>query len=634
VTVPKIVQDDLEHLRAVFPHLDFTDPERAAVLLEAGTRDVNAAPGSGKTTLLVAKLHLLAKYWPHPRRGVCVLSHTNVARDEIASGLTSTAVGGTILEYPHFVGTIHSFLNQFLALPWLQSRGQKVVAIDDELFAQKALRLTKYKPNLKSWMAHDSSVAEVVQTLRYEGGTLQLGCSKGKVPKPDSASFKELKEIKEMLSEDGIYRYEDMFAFAEQVLTLVPELRARLSHRFPILLVDEMQDTSWAQETMLDKIFDESVVVQRFGDLNQQILLSDDGKASLTFPRGEYLSVGSSKRFAPSIARIVSSLRIEGTPVVCGEREETGRLPTIFVYDDSNIRRVIERFGELVLDTFSDEELFGQRIKALCSKKKGDAKSGQGRHLGDYWPPFNTIKTKPPANAWHLLSDTELPRAGYINLRERAVCVRQLVFLAIREAESQFVVGIRDGSELFKHLEIEGVMPAKLRKVCRNIAVARGLTGSVERWSKMVARLYRELQPLLPNGFSHLKFENLEVFRRPAGIIASDAESRICIVTKGGRELKIQIGTIASVKGETHLASLVLESHGGNSRQFDMSHALTLIGGGKLASSSKLLAQQMKSLFVGMSRPSHLLCVAIHSGRLPPDSLTGLKQAGWSIERL
>ncbi len=112
--VPKLTDDDLAYLVSLAPDLDPLDAERRAFLLENNTRDVNAAPGSGKTTALAAKLLLLARNWPHERRGICVLSHTNVAREEIQKRLVATPQGSRLLSYPHFIGTIHSFVNQFL----------------------------------------------------------------------------------------------------------------------------------------------------------------------------------------------------------------------------------------------------------------------------------------------------------------------------------------------------------------------------------------------------------------------------------------------------------------------------------------------------------------------------------------
>lgn len=119
---------------------DGNDP-RAAVLLSNETLDIEACPGSGKTTLLVAKLAILARKWKSRRSGVCVLSHTNAARREIERSLGRTAAGAALLSYPHYVGTIHGFVNEFLAIPWLRSLGYSITAIDDALCEQHRRQL-------------------------------------------------------------------------------------------------------------------------------------------------------------------------------------------------------------------------------------------------------------------------------------------------------------------------------------------------------------------------------------------------------------------------------------------------------------------------------------------------------------
>ena len=92
---------------------DGKDP-RMEVLKSSMTLDIESCPGSGKTTLLVAKLAILARKWCDLRRGLCVLSHTNAARREIEQRLGNTAEGKRLLSYPHFIGTIHGFVNEFL----------------------------------------------------------------------------------------------------------------------------------------------------------------------------------------------------------------------------------------------------------------------------------------------------------------------------------------------------------------------------------------------------------------------------------------------------------------------------------------------------------------------------------------
>lgn len=83
--------------------------------------DVQACPGSGKTTLVAAKLILLAKKWTEKYKGICVLTHTNVAKDEILMRLQEHPSGHKILSYPHFVGTIQESVNRYLGLPYLRT---------------------------------------------------------------------------------------------------------------------------------------------------------------------------------------------------------------------------------------------------------------------------------------------------------------------------------------------------------------------------------------------------------------------------------------------------------------------------------------------------------------------------------
>lgn len=61
--------------------------------------DVAACPGSGKTTVLLAKLKLLVDRMPFENGvGICVLSHTNIAIDEIRKCLSGyhKHIGGAV----------------------------------------------------------------------------------------------------------------------------------------------------------------------------------------------------------------------------------------------------------------------------------------------------------------------------------------------------------------------------------------------------------------------------------------------------------------------------------------------------------------------------------------------------------
>ena len=102
---------------------DFSDVHRQNALQSWERVDIQACPGSGKTTLLVAKVAILSRKWKWRDRGICVLSHTNVARREVEKRLANHPTAYTLLTYPHFVGTFQVFFDKFLALPYLSVYG-------------------------------------------------------------------------------------------------------------------------------------------------------------------------------------------------------------------------------------------------------------------------------------------------------------------------------------------------------------------------------------------------------------------------------------------------------------------------------------------------------------------------------
>lgn len=86
-----------------------------------------------KTTVLIAKLKLIADELPlKDGHGVCVLSHTNVAVNELKAKLGQSAE--RLLSYPNFVGTIQTFVDQYITFPFLRQFADasiQVVSNDD-----------------------------------------------------------------------------------------------------------------------------------------------------------------------------------------------------------------------------------------------------------------------------------------------------------------------------------------------------------------------------------------------------------------------------------------------------------------------------------------------------------------------
>ena len=116
---------------------------RVNIIKEDSSCYVQACPGSGKTTALLAKLIILANKMPLPEgKGVCVLTHTNVAIDEIKTKLGPKAE--LLFKYPNFFGTIQTFLHKYVTAAALHYYyGSQLTYVDDDV--AKAVLLKKYR---------------------------------------------------------------------------------------------------------------------------------------------------------------------------------------------------------------------------------------------------------------------------------------------------------------------------------------------------------------------------------------------------------------------------------------------------------------------------------------------------------
>ncbi|MGH1420155.1 MAG: UvrD-helicase domain-containing protein, partial [Hyphomicrobiaceae bacterium] len=285
--IPPVITDDDIHWSCetlglpanAFHGPDGNDP-RQQVISSLDPLDIEACPGSGKTTLLVAKLAILARKWSDLRRGICVLSHTNVAREEIETCLGHSPEGQKLLSYPHYIGTIHSFINQFLSVPWLRSLGYPATTFDNELcekHRRRLLQLNRFGV-LRNWVENRERVphTKVVQNWHLASPEFRVVKENGDswFVNPNAPSAVQLSSLARLCAKDGYHRFEEVFMWAHDLLGKETEVAAAIRQRFPLLFIDEVQDNNEDQSALLHRLFiegDGPVIRQRFGDSNQAI---------------------------------------------------------------------------------------------------------------------------------------------------------------------------------------------------------------------------------------------------------------------------------------------------------------------------------------------------------------------------
>lgn len=671
--LPTISDEDIQAVEYQFG-LTF-DERRREILRSNESFDIQACPGSGKTTLLVGKLAVLAKKWPHSRRGICVLSHTNVARQEIEDKLSGTGVGERLLGYPHFVGTIHGFVNEFLALPLLHSKGRLVRRIDDEAcsgFCQKLLYTRSEFQKARDFLRkrEEKSPNKTIRHLRYEGSNLQLGSAAGSLPcGPLAPSFNDLLKIKAAAAEEGLWRFDDMFALAEYLLATQPRV-AEIAHwRFPAVFIDEMQDTSELQSRVLARIFPISgcLLRQRFGDSNQAIYERGHTCAETDpFPGPDTRGIVNSRRFGQTIAgKIQPFAPDQPQPYLIGEgppqlhlldTSDQEPMPhTIFLFTSDSIRHVLPAFAELLLQVFPAEM---RRSKGFLARAIGFVGRSEGeegeqgkrlpRRLGDYWPGYEPRVAKSEPRPERL--------ADFIHLAQRQRAISTDCALAV----STVVRGI------FQLIEL--VVPNTVTGSVRNLRRLRELL------SKDPAAL-RTLENLLwlwcieavplnePEWHSQLLHELRRALEPVLGKQRNDEAKAFCrwstdfrggVTSEGtfyGRppnryrfpeqtpSVEIEVGTIHSAKGQTHTATLVLETF---SYKHDIGDLFDWLVGDKRGAERKDGVQRLDRLrliYTAMSRPTHLLCLAMRNEVLEATrdrnaTVDALQGRGWKLKFL
>lgn len=607
------------------PHVDF--------LKAISSCNLHACPGSGKTTLLVAKLAILARKWPWRDRGILVLSHTNVARREVEQRLQKEPSAARLLSYPHFIGTIQGFVDRFLALPFLRWRGEEAPRIDDDLFA---LRATSLFYSGLGWKAFGTARGylsrrhqegrPIVASLHYSGAQLDVAAEEGDLPGPNTATTKQLLDLKRRVSAEGIFRYADMFAFAAASLKAHPFLRGALRGRFPWVFVDEMQDTSNEQETLLNDIFSGAgIVFNKIGDKNQAIFSEAvDQGAQHELAWANSIDLPQSKRLAPKLAELVSPLAVVHPLRLQGNSKRKDRAHTIFLFDDATISDVLPAFGTLILKEWGGSLPKNFVAKAVGFRRRPHEKPSIPGSLVDYWSEFEAR----PIEA----------RQPHASLLSAVLHARRLAF-----ANGEFLGAHRlVFNSLARLMELhEGarVTPQALRDRCKSPNLdERLLTGAIAAllrtdcvssagvWAMTVKEACAFLAPGMrtPEVDRYVAWEDESTASK-----TMTRATHVFVHRKDHMTVAIEVATIHAVKGETHDATLVLETL---FHEHDVQLAVPVLLGKRAPLTKARLVGHMKRLFVASTRPKELLCVALHRTHATEKQLGALRDLGWSID--
>lgn len=581
--------------------LDFFDQQKKVILVE-GSANIVAGPGSGKTTVLIAKCAMLIKQNTEINRGICLITHTNVAVDEIKMGLKK--VGISNIEYPNFVGTIQEFFNTFFAKKAfhlvLGERNFRV--LDDEEYNEKFVELFEiYKPEKYSYSIpkfnSKSPQLQIFDDLSF------------KFTSNAKPFYKEAFEkcLKILFGKGLVSNYQCLELSKWYIEKNKKGIQSASISRFKYVLLDEAQDTGFLQYELLNILFsDADVSFQKFGDPYQALYNIFEGNNDAWVPFKEkeitYQEISETSRFGSSIVNIVKN--------ICIER-----------YDNFQSLNLVQSFNPGIIIYENEEDLFMQ-YKGLinkCAKESEsfDISSKKDAIVGAFHQDLEkifssytrpTIKPKEDGNIIKKIYNYMLN----IISKESDIPFKELKQMIDSNLKCKVKLSVCI-KEFFKDDFLIGQVSVNLEGIL--LILTNGE-------KKQFIMIDIELQ------ISNLKkYLNTKKFKQ----------------SKDNKEF--YIGTIHSVKGETHRSTLLVldtrftDYSTGSPIEFEILYLLRDYLAGNYVSPNLIehhikkneTIKALKLAYVALSRPSHLAAIAIPYSLISKDDeiLKAFNQNGW-----
>jgi len=645
----KIPDHDIERTeRLLLPRGCHFSDERRAFIRCMESRDVVACPGSGKTTALLAKLLILSARMPFADgRGLCVLTHTNVAIDQIKR--KADVAAEALFRHPNFFGTIQEFTNRFLAIPAYVARfGQRHIRMDEDLYMACA-RQCFFEHNLsKNGMIFQQLPKEIKKLswndqlpdkiaffnnlqFKFEGnyvhyvrGDTGKRCLRGD---KKSNSYNDINGAKYGLLEEGYLRYQDAFPLALWYLQQNSRLSDVFAHRFAYVFVDEAQDTNAEQFEMLDTAFAdrERSVAQFLGDPNQAIYNFTVKKDMDWTPSANPIHFSDTMRYGSTVAAILRTVRIDNQISLSPNRDRPSLPPHLLTFAQGEEELVLPAFVRLLKDNGLDRQNDGTPLVFKAVGWVGKDKREQGNLcLQCYLPGYQRRTIRSRRHFKNLFSyiqpQTGAVPAAFHNAVLRGIC------------QALTIAGIQHPST--NHAFTRNTLLTWLRDA--NEPAYQELLTLLAKWCLQSERRDRRPYEIRDQIVTYLRKNwgdlnssaDFGEFITGEEIELQEQEQAFDNLFRDGN-ITIEVGTVHSVKGETHTATLYLETY---YKKTDSQRLLPFLKGGyppELLSKPEHI-ENLKIAHVAMSRPTHLLAFACRK-----DSISGhedaLTENGWSI---
>ncbi len=627
--IVEITEDDIAYAeKLLLPAGQSFNDERRAFIRCMESRDVIACPGSGKTTALLAKLIILARKMPfESNRGICVLTHTNVAIDEITRRADHAA--DALFRYPNYFGTIQGFVNQFLAAPGYKSEFEKsIVAIDNDRFFSELKGPYSQAKGLQKWMEmrHRDGISTLgnywlhPKTLKVweslDAPISKLG--------EDTRTYMAIHNIRMNLLKRGVLSFNDAYSIALRYLDSVPAIHQAFRDRFCMVFLDEAQDTYDYQLSVLDAVFpSDKIMVQCIGDPNQAIFNSDAGSNMAWRPKSP-LHFSDSQRYGDTISRLLCSVRLQDDISLRVCQSSNSYPPQIIAFSLDEEHLVLHAFVELIRKFELPENSF-HAIGWIGKDKTAEGKLC----IPTYFPHFERLQKYSNKQFSNLIS-----YATYAIKMSKSECLKcffDIILQGIAHALDHIGIKTEESNRSYtpyaikthwKCLDEEGYDEFRSQIAYRYLLAIDSQLDAIE-FRDYIKESIALIWPINKGKTTFLDDDAVDFINQP-----DIKETANQYISDDG--IVVNIGTVHSVKGKTHTATLYLETY--YQKATDSKRLMSFLKGNRPgADLGKAYHQQnLKIAHVAFSRPKRLLAFACQVSNIAGHEKE-LKSNGWEI---
>lgn len=368
-------------------------------------------------------------------------------------------------------------------------------------------------------------------------------------------------------------------------------MRTLLSRRLQYVFVDEYQDCSTLQRNVLDALFSGTeTIFQKIGDVDQAIYNSTNDNTPVWQVEDSYMSIAHSNRYSQEIADVLSVLRTNQETIISSRGVQRIK-PTLFVYDSSSRLRVIPTFIQEIQSN-------GLAKPEGIYKAVGMFENVSGLKISDYWPTFQKkVNQQSIVHFPDYISEISSALAnGSLSLSER--WIRKLLSKVLH------YVGIKDEAEKeYGSISIKRYISNSFPQIYQSsiLSLSQIHDFSYSAVEKKVKEIFASL---LGDGWLEIIPDSFMQPVREPQVASEDSH-----ILYDESSISIVFDTVYGVKGETHDATLYLETE--TKKSSDIRRILPLLERKITQCKNELQEKSRRCIYVGFSRPKYLLCLAI-----------------------